>query len=139
MSSDKFDKLGPLFSKIGEEAAIIVGGNPDGLYLYVEVGDGWVGPSVYRDEGNAVRYFDATLELCDLIENAWKAEDPDNIGKRWSVMEYEVHGTKFDVHFKFPDEVDVEKYDGKRRDRALQQRFGDKPVIYPPLPDKFRK
>lgn len=139
MASDKFGKLGPILSRIGEEATAIVGGNPDGLYLYVEVGDGWVGPSLFRDEGNAVRYFDATFELSDLIGNAWEAEAPDNAAKRWSVMEYEVHGTQFDAHFKFPDEVNVEKYHASRRESALHARFGDKPVIYPPLPDKFRK
>jgi hypothetical protein len=49
-------------------------------------------------------------------------------------MEYEVHGTKFDVRFKFPDEVDVETYDADRRRTALKNHFGDKPVIYPPPP-----
>lgn len=135
MATDKYDKLGPMLSRIGEEAGAIVGGNPDGLYLYVEVGDGWIEPNVYRDEGNAVRYFDPTLELCHLIATARETENPEDPASRWSVMEYEVHGTKFDAHFKFPDQVNVEKYDKNRRENALKKHFGDKPVIYPPMPE----
>ena len=36
----KMDKLGPIMSEIGEEAASLVGGDPNGLFLYVEVVDG---------------------------------------------------------------------------------------------------
>ena len=41
MSEDKFDGMGPKMSAIGEEAAADVGGDPNGIYLYVEVGDRW--------------------------------------------------------------------------------------------------
>lgn len=134
MAEDKFENLGPMFSAIGAEAAAIVGGDPDGLYMYVEVGDRWIGPSVFRDEGELVRYYDPTSELTDLIMEAWEAEDSD---KRWAIMEYEVRGTTFDVQFKFPDEVDVESFEVDRREEALQRRYGDKPVVYPPIPDHF--
>jgi hypothetical protein len=71
--------------------------------------------------------------LGELIYKAWLAEEED---KRWSVMEYEINGTAFDADFKFPEEVQVRVYDeDDRRDIALKRRFGDKPVIYPPLPD----
>jgi hypothetical protein len=38
---------------------------------------------------------------------------------------------------KYSEEVDVEVYDDDdlRRRAALYARFGDKPVIYPPLPE----
>lgn len=41
---------------------------------------------------------------------------------------------KFDVSFKYPDEVNVETISMERRQSALRARFGDKPVIYPPMP-----
>jgi len=129
VGADKYDLLGPLYAEIGGELAEIVGGDPDGVYLYAEAGDGWVGPSVFKDEGKAVRYFDASSHLCDLIMKAWRAEDPD---KRWAVMEYSVTGTSFDVKFKFPDEIDTTKTEVERRPSALKARYGDKPVIYPP-------
>lgn len=84
---------------------------------------------VFKEDGAAVRYFRPTRALGDLLLRAWNAEDPD---KRWAVMEYEIKGTKFDVKFLFPDEIDPGESEVERRPRALKRRFGDKPVIYPP-------
>jgi len=135
MSDDKYDALGPAYAEIGAELAEIVGGDPDGVYLYAEAGEGWYGYSVYKDEGSVIRYYSPSSELGDLIYEAWQVEVP---GKRWAVMEYEVTGTKFDAQFKYPEEVDVESFDEDRREIALQKRYGDKPVIYPPLPPHLR-
>jgi hypothetical protein len=55
MAEDKFDRLGPLLSAVGEEVAADLGGNPDGAYLYVEVGDRWISANLYKDEGDVVR------------------------------------------------------------------------------------
>lgn len=55
MPEDKLDLLGPLMNDLGHELANIVEGDPDGVFLYVEIGDGWVRPSIYKDEGNVVR------------------------------------------------------------------------------------
>jgi hypothetical protein len=137
MANEKYDKLGPLYAEIGGEVAQIVGGDPDGAYLYAEAGQGWYGASVYKDEGPAVRYFDPSDELSDLIYEAWLAEDPD---KRWSVMEFEISGTKFDAQFKYPDEVNVESFAADdRREIALRKHYGEKPVVYPPLPPHLEK
>ena len=131
MSEDKFDILSALLNEIGGEIAEIVGGDPAGTYLYAEAGEGWIGSSLFKDEGSAVRYYDTTDELDDLLLEFRKTEEP---GKRWAVMEYEVKGTKFDAQFKYPEEVDVESFDDDRREIALKKRYGDKPVIYPPWP-----
>lgn len=129
---DKFGhKFGPMLAEIGGLAAQVAGGDPDGVYLYVEVGDRWISPSLFKDIGESVQYIDHSSELSDLIYEFWRAEDPD---KRWAVMEYEVVGTKFDAQFKYPEEVDVESFDDDRREIALKKRYGDKPVIYPPWP-----
>lgn len=130
MVADKYDLLGPALAKVGELAVHIVGGRPDGVYLYVEIGDGWVGPSLFKDEGNAVRYFDSVDSgICDLLFNAWYLEEPD---KRWSAMHYTVDGGKFDASFEF-GELEDDIHD--RRERILHARYGDKPIIYPPMPD----
>ena len=131
MSEDKFEILGALLNEIGGEIAEIVGGDPAGTYLYAEAGEGWIGSSLFKDEGSTVRYYDTTDDLDDLLLEFRKTEGP---GKRWVVMEYEVVGTKFDAQFKYPEEVDVESFDDDRRDIALKKRYGDKPVIYPPWP-----
>jgi len=134
MPKDKYDALGPLLSEIGEEAVRIVGGDPSGVWLYVEAGEGWVGPSLFRDEGNLVKYFDPEdSNISELIMEARETE-PD-VGKRWVVMEYEIKGNTFDVAFKFSDEVDVEVDIDERRQAILKARYGDKPIVYPPLSD----
>ena len=129
--NDKYPAIGHAYEEIGRELAEIVGGDPDGVYLYAEAGDGWIGSSLFRDEGNAVRYYDTTDELDDLLVKFRNTKKP---GKRWTVMEYEIIGTKFDARFKYPEEVEVEFFDDDRREIALKRRYGDNPIIYPPWP-----
>lgn len=129
--ADKYDELGPIFDAIGHELGRIVGGDPDKTYLYAELQEGVVGAGVFKDEGNSVRYFDPSRVLIDLLIEAREAEEP---GKRWEVIEYAVVGNKFDALFKFPEELNPDEYESDRRDAALQARYGDKPVIYPPMP-----
>lgn len=134
MAKDKLDILGPLFNEIGVELVNIVGGDPDGIFLYVEIGEGWISPDVFEDEGHQIRNRDDTEALSDLLWEAWYAESEEGGIKRWSIMEYEIKDGKFDVSFKYPDEVIVEAVSLERRQAALRARFGDKPVVYPTMP-----
>lgn len=131
VGSDKYDIIGPMLSEIGGEIGEVVGGNPDGAFLYAEGGEGWMASGVFKDEGDSIRYFRPTRKLGDLLLDLWNAEEPD---KRWALMEYEIKGTSFDVQFRFPDEIDSSESEVERRPRALKKRFGDKPVIYPLWP-----
>lgn len=133
MAEDKLDALGPLLSKIGGVLADIADDDPEGIFLYVEVGEGWISPNVFKEEDNSVRWLTPrNEELTDLLFDAWYLEPK---GKRWSVMEYDIRDGKFEVSFKYPEEVDVESMDHDRREDALVARYGDKPVIYPPPPE----
>jgi len=132
MAEDRFEKLGPMLGAIGEQAADDLGGNPEGIYIYAEAGDGWYSVGLFRDEGDAVRYYRPSLDLSHLIRDEWQAEDPE---KRWCVMEYEILGNRFDTRFKFPDEVDVENLDDDRRASALRKRYGDRQIVFPPWED----
>lgn len=135
MAKDKFDILGPLMNEIGGELVHVVGGNPDDIFLYVEIGDRWISYSIFKDEGDLIRYYDTKDEiLTELLWDAWYAESEEGGIKRWSIMEYDIKDGKFDAIFKYPDEVDVEVIDDERRQAALRARFGDKPVVYPPPP-----
>lgn len=135
MAEDKLDKLGPILNQIGLELRNIVGGDPEGVFLYVEIGDMWVSPNIFRDEGEVVRWYDDNdTTLSDLLFDAWYME-PDGPNMRWSVMEYSISGGKFHVSMKYPEEVNVDVPDVERREVALRARFGDKPVVYPPMPD----
>ena len=105
----------------------VVGGEPDGLYLYVEVGDGWVGASIFKDEGDHVRYIDdREWGLAHALTDAWCLEPED---KRWTGMEYMIDGGKFDAKFQFDD---LDAYDGSddRRQQFLRARYGDRPIRY---------
>ncbi|MBG6117872.1 MULTISPECIES: hypothetical protein [unclassified Sphingobium] len=134
MPEDKLDLLGPIMNDIGHELAHIVGGDPDGIFLYAEIGDGWVRPSIFKDEGDLVRWYDPKdAYLSDLLFKAWYLE-PEAPNMRWSVLEYAIVDKKFHVSMKYPEEVNVDKIDPERRRKALRARFGHKPVIYPPPP-----
>jgi LysM repeat protein len=134
VAKDKLDILGPLLNHIGVELVDIVGGDPNGIFLYVEIGEGWISPNVFKNEGYQIRYVDDNETLSDLLWDAWYAESEEGGIKRWSIMEYEIKDGKFDVSFKYPDEVNVETISIERRQAALRARFGDKPVVYPPMP-----
>jgi len=134
MAEDKLDVLGPLMNEIGKELSDIVGGDPNGVFLYVEIGEGWVSPNIFKDEGDLVRWYDPEgLTLTELLWEAWHLE-PDQPNMRWSVMEYAIDDGKFNVSLKYPEEVDVEIADDDRREAVLRARFGDKPIVYPPWP-----
>ncbi len=132
--TDKLDALGSLMNEIGSELTDLVGGDPNGVFLYVEIGDGWVSPSVFKDEGDVIRYYNPrSTSLSDMLWEAWYLE-PDEPNMRWSVLEYAIVGKKFHVSMKYPEEVNVDEIDSERRQSALRARFGDKPVVYPPPP-----
>ncbi|BBD99260.1 hypothetical protein SAMIE_1027610 [Sphingobium amiense] len=135
MTKDKFDVLGPIFNQIGGELAHIVGGDPNGVFLYVEIGDRWISYSIFKADRDVIRYYDSNDEtITDLLWEAWHAESKVGGIKRWSVMEYDIKDGKFTASFKYPDQVDVEVVDDERRQAAVRARFGDKPVVYPPMP-----
>lgn len=121
-------------NEIGQNVVDTVGGDPDGILLYVEIGDRWSSSSIFKDEVEVVRYFRTNERLDDLLWEAWHAESEGGGIKRWSVMEYDIKDGKFDASFKYPDQVDVEVVDDERRQAAVRARFGDKPVVYPPMP-----
>jgi hypothetical protein len=136
MTSDKYDILGPIFAAIGEECAAIVGGDPDGLYLYGVAGEGHSGGGIFLDEGDAVRYYRLSPELFALILKAWETDGKD---QKWALMEYEIKGTSFDAKLIYPDEIDQGLSVSELREIYLKRHFGDKEVIYPPLPDWIKE
>jgi hypothetical protein len=50
MADEAAQKLGPLYGEIGAEGAAIVGGEPDGLFIYLEVEPGAAFGAVFKDE-----------------------------------------------------------------------------------------
>ncbi|UYY57705.1 hypothetical protein [Sphingomonas sp. S2-65] len=130
MQRARLKLLGSVMNEIAQQLASLADGDPEGVFLYAEVGNGWVTPSVFKPDGDVVRYLESDdSELPLLLLEAWSAEPED---RRWSVMEYDVKQGTFSVSFKYPEEVDVEKMDPTNREKALRLRFGKKQVLYPP-------
>lgn len=134
MADDKLDLLGPVLAKIGVQAMEIVGGEPDGVYLYIEAGDGWSDISLFKEDHDAVRYIDTgDSDIWKTVIDAWCLEPED---KRWTEMEYMIDGGKFDVKFHFDDLESMDLGSGDRRNMYLDARYGDKPIVYPPWPHR---
>ncbi|RYG35035.1 MAG: hypothetical protein EON93_07170 [Burkholderiales bacterium] len=133
MTDIHLNALGPLMNQLGQMLADVADGDPEGVFLYVEIAEGWVSASVFKDDGKTIRYLDTEEpDFSNLLFDIWYAAPRD---KRWSVMEYDIKDGRFEVSFKYPDEVNVEvAFDGDRREDALRARYGDRPVIYPPPP-----
>ncbi len=131
MLDQKFDLLGPALNDVGREAVRLTGGDPDGIFLYVEIGEGWVGPSLFKEQGITLRYIDPQTAAIDrLIIDAWCLEPVD---KRWTSMAMTIKGGRFAVQFDYNDLEHSSESIDDRRQRILHSRFGERPVIYPPL------
>ena len=133
MTVDKLDLFGPKLAEIGNEALRLAGGEGNGLFLYVEIGDGWTEPSLFKDEDSVIRYidFDDPSPLDDLLTEAWCLEPVD---KRWTAMHYTIEHGKFDATFDYDDLEGSEEDGGDRRERILRARYGDRKITYPPFP-----
>ena len=129
------DKLTEILNSIGQNIAAIVGGDADDSYLYAEAADGSVEAGVFQSVGDQVIYHDPDDELLDDIQELWYAAETD---KSWEALRYNIKDRRFDAHFDYPDSFDPEETSTDRRERALKERFGDKPVIYPPPDEHFQ-
>ncbi len=121
-------QMGDMLNGIGQHLADILEQHPDGSYMYAEVDEGSCEAGVFLDEGEQVVYFDPSDELFDALFDLWEFAEAD---KKWVVLHYEVKNGAFAVRFSYPDQIDPEESSVERRERALQERYGDKPVIYP--------
>lgn len=124
------DKAGAAFAAIASNAVRALGGTTLPIWLYVEAGDGWIEPSVFRVGDNAAEYVLPDMEFVDVVENAWYDLERD---QRWAAMEMDIADGRFTTRLRYHDEVPRD--DGyssmERSEAAIAARFGDKPVIYP--------
>jgi hypothetical protein len=105
----------------------------DGTLLHAELADGMIGPSIFKDRGADVLYrWESLRALCDVLQDLWYTQDPQ---QRWAEIELFVRDGSFHVTYTYPEEIDPEEDPLDRRERIVKRHFGDKPIIYPPLPD----
>lgn len=132
-------KIERLLNEIGQLLAEDAHYPLDGTLLYAELDQNFVAPSIFKDLGDHVLYREPDLDLLgDALLDLWEAGDPE---KRWRDIEYVIRDGSFHTTFIYPDEIDPQEERWDRRDRAVARHFGNKPIVYPPMPndrDTFR-
>ena len=119
--------LGPRLEEIGRMVAEDVHADPEGTFLYVEFGDSWVTPAIFKDVGDRIVYRFTSAELDRKLMQLWDAEEPE---KRWSSMQYDIKNGEFLVKFGYDDFSKTEDGSLERRKPLVIERFGDKPIDY---------
>lgn len=107
--------------------------------LYAQVDRNMTGQSIFKDLGNQILFrWPLDERLTYTLLELWEAQDGRDC---WSELEYVLHRGSFKVAYFYPDEIDKREDVTDRRERALQRHFGDKPIVYPPLPleDEIQK
>ena len=129
MANDETDRLlGEIGQILSEDTAYPL----DGTLLYARVDSNFVAPSIFKNRGNYIVYRRPDLDrLGGVLLDLWEAEEPKN---RWEEIEYLVQDDKFEVTYTYADEIDPDEDTFERRDRVVKRHFGDKPIVYPPLP-----
>jgi hypothetical protein len=128
--TEQEEKVGEILTDLGQHLFEILGRDPDGAFLYAEVDDGGYEVAIFHTEGDKVVYYSPDDELFEEIINLWEtALDHE----KWSVLEYDVRDGRFYSSYTYADQLDPDEDSDERRDRLVRARFGDKPVIYPPL------
>jgi hypothetical protein len=102
----------------------------DGTFLYVEAASGSADMSIFKDIGDNLVCRWPMKDLFPAILDLWDAAPAD---KKWSALQYRIEGGRFEASFTY-DLRDPEETTLDRRERVLQQRYGNKRIDYPPIP-----
>lgn len=134
------DSIERLLNEIGQLLAEDTEYPLDGTLLYAVLDTNYVAPSVFKDRGHEILYREPDLDrLGGALLDLWNATDP---AHRWTEIEYVIRDGKFHVSFTYPEDVGPEDEDEHgnykpfaRRSSIVARHFGDKPIVYPPMPD----
>jgi hypothetical protein len=91
--------------------------------------------SVFEDEGERLRYVDLSYDeldtFCEEVFDIWKAQPQTH---QWQTLEALLEGDEIKLHFFYADKPLGNDEDFPPREPIIQKYFGDKPIVYPPLP-----
>jgi hypothetical protein len=127
-------EMGDMLNEIGQYVANRLGKTPDDIFVYIEAGDQVYGGAIFENLADKVIYHQYGDDdgFGDIVLRLWDIAPPD---KKWSVLLYDIKDGKFDAEFIYTDDMDKDVYEHDYREDALVARYGDKPVIYPPMED----
>jgi hypothetical protein len=126
------EETGNMLNAIGKHVANIIGKIPEDVYVFIEAGDQWQGGAVFENLEDRVICHPPSDELIDEIGLLWEAAEPD---KKWSIIHYDIKGGVFNAKFLYTADLEHHPFEYHYRGDALDARYGDKPVIYPPMDD----
>ncbi|WP_294292502.1 hypothetical protein [uncultured Sphingomonas sp.] len=120
---------------LGEIGRLLMedGGYPsEPTLLYAQLNYNMIGESIFKELGNQLLFrWPVNERLAYALLELWEAQDGQD---RWSELEYVLRDGQFEVAYFYPDEIDPQENVIERRERALRRYFGEKPIVYPPLP-----
>ena len=123
-------EVGALLNEVGNVLARDTSYPLDGTFLYVKADWGMADMSIFKNLGDRLLWRNPMNGLADVLLELWEAGKPE---KRWVSMQYRIEDGKFETFFTHaPLDPEVTTID--RRAAILQQRFGNKQIVYPPLP-----
>ena len=124
------EEAGNMLNAIGQHVADIIGKVPEDVYVFIEAGDQWQGSAVFENLEDRVICHRPSDILIDEIGRVWEAAETD---KKWSIIHYDIKDGQFDAEFLYTADLEHHPFEYDYRQDALTARYGDKPVIYPPM------
>lgn len=125
---DRDVAIGGKLTEIGQILAGIARGEPDGTYMYAEADAGWSCAAIFEDLGDRLLFRAPNDELFEEIRQLWKLFEP---ARRWTNMEYQIVGERFNASFDYDDlDADDSVTSIDRRQAKARVLFGDKPIDY---------
>jgi hypothetical protein len=126
------DEINGLLNEIGQLLTADRDYPLEPTLLYAQLDDNMVGESIFKKLGNQILYrWAINRRLPFALLELWEAQDG---GERWTELEYLCRDGRFEVVYIYPEEIDPDEDVVERRARAVQRRFGEKPIVYPPWP-----
>ena len=126
------EEMGKLLNQIGQLVAKTLGKVPDDVFVFIRAADQLSGGAIFENLPEQVIYHDFGHDVHDTILELWDAAPPD---KKWSMLLYDIKDGRFDAEFLYTDDLEDEWDSLDYRQDALRARYGDKPLIYPPMYD----
>ena len=128
-------EMGDLLNQIGQFVADRLGKIPEDVFVYIDAGDQNYGGAIFENLEDKVIYHDFSDSgvddgFGDIVLRLWDIAPPD---KKWSVLLYDIKDGKFDAEFLYTDDLEKDLSQIDFRETKLVARYGNKPVIYPPM------
>ena len=124
--------VGDMLHEIGVQVARELGKVPEDVFVFIEAGDQWCGGAIFDNMGDRIIYHDLSHDTCETILRLWEAAPSD---QKWSIIEYDISRGNFDAKFRFTSDLEHHPMEYDYRQDALEARYGNKPVDYPPMED----